>query len=58
MSVTDGHPFTTLEVTPEEQAAGALTGERLTLVAASLREHGAAIILGAVDCDCCDRLLP
>jgi hypothetical protein len=50
------HHFTTPEVTDDERSAGALTDERLASVLASLREHGAAIIIGAVDLECCDAL--
>jgi ectoine hydroxylase-related dioxygenase (phytanoyl-CoA dioxygenase family) len=52
-----GHPFTIVEASPDERAAGALTSERLAAVAASLREHGAAVIRGAVDLERCDLLL-
>ena len=51
------HPFTTVEVTPDERAAGELSAPQLAMRAESLREHGAAIIVGAVDVGSCDLLL-
>jgi hypothetical protein len=52
-----GHPFTIVEATPDERAAGALASSRLAAVAASLSDQGAAIVLGAVDLEACDLLL-
>ena len=41
--------------TADERAAGTLTERAVRDVAASLRQHGAAIILDAVNLECCDR---
>jgi hypothetical protein len=56
VSTRTDHPFATVQVTPEERAAGALAAERHAAVVASLREHGAAIVDGAVDLDHCESL--
>jgi ectoine hydroxylase-related dioxygenase (phytanoyl-CoA dioxygenase family) len=50
------HPFATVEATAEEVATGTLTEPRLTAVVDSLRVHGAAVVLNAVDLDHCEQL--
>jgi hypothetical protein len=50
------HPFAELLATSEEVAAGALAPERRDAVVESIRVHGAALVLGAVDPGHCDAL--
>jgi hypothetical protein len=50
------HPFRVVRASAEERATGALNADRLGAVVESLRAHGAAILLDAVDLAHCDRL--
>lgn len=50
------HPFTVIEAHPDEVAAGSLTPERQAAAVESIRVHGAAVVLGAVDLGVVDSL--
>ena len=52
----NGHPFIVLACTADELASGALAPGRQAAALSSFREHGAALITGAVDPSHCDRL--
>jgi len=49
-------PFATVHATPDELAAGKLAPERHVAIVDSIRTHGAAIVVGAVDAAHCDAL--
>ena len=49
-------PFASVHATAEELAAGRLSSERHAAVVDSIREHGAAIVGGAVDIAHCEAL--
>ena len=50
------HPFQIVRATPEERRQGELAPAHLAAVLSSIGEHGAAIVLDAVDIDACDAL--
>jgi hypothetical protein len=50
------HPFQIIRASAEERRKGELAPEQLAAVLASIGEHGAAVILDAVDLATCDRL--